>query len=136
MDVDGLLDCPHPDLVSSSEVLARFNSAPGHPHREAPWIVVAAIALFVERRTTEFASPDDQRILQHPSPLQIGEQPGDWFIGSTAPFGVVALDTLMRIPAAARTAIQLDEAHASFDEPSRHQAVCSERSGSRIIQAV
>jgi hypothetical protein len=59
MDVDGLLDCPHPDLVSSSEVLARFDSAPGHPHREAPRIVVAPVAGFVEGRPSELAAPND-----------------------------------------------------------------------------
>src|SRR5947209_1577637 len=59
VDVDRALDLAEADLVGAADDGAALDSAAGHPHGEAPRIVVAAVTLLVERRAAEFPAPDD-----------------------------------------------------------------------------
>ena len=54
----------HADLVGRPHILAALHAAARHPDGEAPGIVIAAQAPFVEWGAPEFAAPDDQRILR------------------------------------------------------------------------
>ena len=51
-------------------------------------------------------------------------------------FGVIAFEVVMRIPAAARAAVQFDETHSALHQLARHQAVRSEDGGGRVVHAV
>ncbi len=64
MHVIWLVDSAQTDLVGSADRLAGLDSAPGHPHSEAPGVVIASIALLVERRAAEFAAPNHQSVFQ------------------------------------------------------------------------
>ena len=77
------LDCILHDLVSHLVCLAvgysGLNAAPSHPNCERTRVVVSAyilhlltISVFTHGRPAEFASPDDECILEHASLFQIG----------------------------------------------------------------
>ena len=61
------------DIVALAIGHPRLNSSPGHPNRKSIRMMIAApaFALFVvalqKRSTPEFAAPDDERIIKHPT---------------------------------------------------------------------
>src|SRR5215813_10145104 len=90
-----------PQFVRRPDGLAAFDSAARHPHRESPWIVVAA-GFFIERSleersAAEFATPDHKRVLQQASRFQIRKQSGYWLIGGFAILRVVLREVAVRI---------------------------------------
>jgi len=74
--MDGPLDGAQTDLVCSADRLSALDAAAGKDHGEAPGIVVAPVALLVERRAPELAAPDHQCVVQHAAALEIFEQRG------------------------------------------------------------
>ena len=84
--------------------LAALDSAAGHPHREAPGIVIAAVALLVERRAAEFAAPHHQRVVEQPARFQVGRAGRRSACRRPAHLRVVAFDVGVRVPAAAAAA--------------------------------
>ena len=64
VNVIGLVDSSQPDLVRGADRLPGFDSATGHPNGEAPRVVIAAVALFVERRPAKLAAPNHERVVQ------------------------------------------------------------------------
>ena len=73
VNVDGLLRGSHADLVSGPVILSRFGATAGHPHREAPRIVIAPVACFVEGRASKLTAPNHQGVLQHAASLQVSQ---------------------------------------------------------------
>ena len=51
-----------------------FDACARHPHREAPRVVVAAVALLVERRAAELTAPNDERVFEHIPLLEVSDQ--------------------------------------------------------------
>src|SRR5690348_1636726 len=74
MNVNGPLHGTQAAIVGPPDDLSLFDPAAGHPHGKAPWIVVAAIALLVERRAAELPAPYHQGAVEQPPGLQVGEQ--------------------------------------------------------------
>ena len=70
--VGPLVDRAQTDLVRCADGLAALDAASRHPHRKSPGIVIASLALFVERRAAEFAAPDHQRFLEKAAGFEIG----------------------------------------------------------------
>src|SRR6266852_4753518 len=91
----------HAELVGGSDVLPAFDTATRHPCGEAPRIVVATQASFVERRATELTAPHDERVLEHAACFEIGQQAGDRLVRYLAPLAVIYFDVFMGIPSAA-----------------------------------
>src|SRR5262245_17043809 len=115
MDVRALLHCLQADLVGRADDLSALNPHPGHQDRNAPRIMIAPVALLVEWRAAELPAPGYERRREQAARLQICEQPCDRFVRTRAHLSVVAFDVAVRVPAAARAGIQLDEAHVPLD---------------------
>ena len=71
MDVDFVGDGSMSVFVGFAVGHPAANAAAGHPHREALRIVIASVLAFRERRSAELRSPDDERILEQSSALEI-----------------------------------------------------------------
>src|SRR3954471_22688311 len=89
MNVDALFDGAQADLVRSADDTAGLRAAAGHPHAEAPGIVIASEAFFVEGRPSEFAAPDDERLIEQAARFQVGEQTRNRAIGLSAIFRMI-----------------------------------------------
>ena len=98
------------------------DAAPGHPHREALHVVIAAsTALALEHGCApEFASPYNQGLLEHSALLEISQQGPGGLVGETAAGIHVFHQSTVMIPA---PVIELDEAHALFCQATCEQAV-------------
>ena len=73
MDMHRAFLRPHADVIGSPNILSGLCAAAGHEHGEAPGIVIAPVALLVERGAAEFPAPDHERIFEHSALLQIRE---------------------------------------------------------------
>src|SRR5262245_18731019 len=89
VDVDLVLNGLEAELVGGAMDMAPLDSATGQPRREAVMVMVAAIHLagVGPRRgqlhrgsAAELATPDHERVFEHPSLLQIGQKRGDGLI--------------------------------------------------------
>ncbi len=60
-EVIRFLDRSQADGIGGSDDSAALDSATGHPHGEAQIVVVSANARLCFRRTSELATPQDQR---------------------------------------------------------------------------
>ena len=70
-NVSAAINAAQADFVGGADDLSRLDAAARHPHREAPWIVIAPVALFVERCAAEFPALDDERVFQQAARFQI-----------------------------------------------------------------
>ena len=105
-----------------------FKPGPREPHGEAVRIVIAAVhhagvravvRQLDRRRAAKFAAPDDQRVLQHASLLQILEQRRDRLIALPRELAVIRLDVVVAVPGLAGAVPHLHEAHAALQQPPR-----------------
>src|SRR5712692_7458476 len=69
MDVDGIAHDVVTVIIGFSICDPRFDATPGHPDREATWVVVAPVILggqfaLAVNGSAEFAAPDDQSVIQ------------------------------------------------------------------------
>ena len=82
------------EVVGGAVGLAALDAAAGEPDAEAIGVVVAAVLALGARGPAELATPDDERLVEQPALLQIGEQAGDRQVGllaaSAGAGGVVA----------------------------------------------
>ena len=113
------------DVSEGWRPLCSFFNLPepqSHPHAETSRMMVATIirwrqaALRVDR-AAEFASPDDQRIVQHAAPLEIFEQRIAGLIDVLTLAGHPSVDVAMVVPV---VVIDLNKTHAPFGHSSRH----------------
>src|SRR5436190_5479313 len=136
VDVRLAFDCSQADFIRGAVNASALHTAARHPDGETPRVMVAAPAFFIERRSSEFAAPNHQRVFKHSSRLQIGQQTSNRFVRSFAMFGMVFLDIDMCVPAAVAAAIELNEPHTALDEAPRQQAKRAELAGWLFIQAI
>src|SRR5262249_32829207 len=87
--------------------------------------VIPAIGTLRERRSTEFAGPNNERLLEQAARFEIGEQARYRLIDGARIVFVTLLQIRMLIPAIAARwgAGQFDEAHTAFNQPSRDQTL-------------
>src|SRR5258708_961106 len=109
----------------------RLAAASRHPNGKAARMVVPPViglrqATLTINGAAEFATPDDQGIVEHSPALQIGDQSIATSIGSAAEFGHIADNIGMYIPTAL---INLSEAHAALRHAARQKTVVSEGPG-------
>ena len=103
-------------IVGFADADARLGAAAGHPHRKAARVVVAPVvggrqfALAVDR-PTELPTPNDQRILEQASLLEVLYQRRRGLVGCLALQGDVARKIVVLIPAAV---VELDESHVAL----------------------
>src|SRR2546427_12572056 len=75
VDVRFAFDRPQSDFIRRPVNRSTLDAATRHPEGEAPRVIVAAFAFFIERRPAEFAAPDHQWCVNHSSRLQTGQEP-------------------------------------------------------------
>ncbi len=85
--------------------------------------MIAAVVVFGEcplgvNRASEFAAPDDQRVVQHAALLEVFQQRVTGLIDVLALAGHPSGDIGMMVPV---VVIDLNESHAAFGQSSRHQ---------------
>src|SRR5205814_887325 len=129
VDVDALLAGAESELVSRADGPPALHAATGEPGREAVRIVVASRA-FVgvtavgNRGASKLAAPHDQRAVEQTARFQILQQGRGWAIDAPG-HGRVDPDVIrvsvVPIVTAGAAGKDLDETHASLDEPSGAQ---------------
>ena len=100
-----------------------FHPAAGHPHREAGRVVVASVAVLRPGGAAEFTTPHDQRVFEHVSLFEVGQQRRDRLVDRVAIRGQLGLQIPVLVPA---SQADLDEPDSRFGEPSREQALLAE----------
>ena len=97
------------DAADTSYGNTALHAAAGQPKAKAVHVVVAPGAEFVaaglgERRTTEFAGEQDERVLEHAALLEVLDERGDGLIDADGFTVVVAAHVLVAVPVDARGA--------------------------------
>lgn len=98
-----------------------LDSGPREPHGEAVMIVVAAVAIFRSRSSSELTSPHDQRIFQQATLLEIIEQCRRRLIDIMAQLLYRFVMFGMRVPGLSIAVVKLYESDSSLDQPPRQQ---------------
>ena len=95
--VDG---CLVTDLVRFAVGRAAFDPASSQPCGETVWVVVSTWlgCLLGHRQPTKFTAPNDKRVLQKPSLLEIRKQTCDRRVGLASELTVVAMNVVVAIP--------------------------------------
>ena len=77
-----------------------LHAAAGEPHRERVDVMVAAggVAVLAHRRATEFAAPDDERVVEQAAGFQIVDERGLALIHFAANLLEIALEILAGPP--------------------------------------
>ena len=114
VDVNLVFDRMQTEFVGFADDLSAFYASTGHPHGETSRVVVPPVSFLAHRRTPEFSTPDDQRLVQKAAGLEVGDETDYGQIDLPAKFGVVALHLGVAVPLAAGSVIELDEADPAF----------------------
>ena len=103
---------------------ATLDASPGHPDGHGLAVMVTAAAALRHRGATEFTSPHDQGVVEHPALLKVGDErhAGAVDFGSLERDAI--LDAAMVIPV---FMVELDEAHTALGKATGEQAVGRER---------
>ena len=109
------------DLVGRAVARTSLDAAAGHPDEEAVGIVVAAVAFLGDRHAAELAAPDDERGVEQPALLEVGQQAGDRLVGFATALAVVVGEGVVRVPLV--VAVDLHEPDAALDQPPGQQAL-------------
>ena len=100
-----------------------FHPAAGHPHCEAPRVMVTAVHArsLHGGRATEFTTPKHKRVFEQPTRLEVVQQTGDGFIDLGGFFGVAFLEVTVLIPLHLTVTVRyLHEAYAAFGKAPGH----------------
>ena len=80
MHMHRVFDGMKSEIIRRSISQTTFNTSARHPHRECRRMMIAAVAIFDRWRSPKFRAPDNQRVFQHSSLLQIGQQSCDGLV--------------------------------------------------------
>src|SRR5262249_41725080 len=118
MHVHAILCGVKAEVVTLADRNATLDATAGHPHREAIWVMVAAVvaAPLHHRRTSEFAAPNHQRVFQQAPLLEIFHQRRASLISR----GTILLDVVRKIAVLIPSLVEyLHAADAALDQPPR-----------------
>src|SRR3954463_10433372 len=98
VDVDLIFYRAEAEVVGRAIGHAAADAAAGQPGREAPVVVIAAVASFGGRCAAELAAPHYERVFEQSTAFEIGQQRGGGLIDVFAKVlgGVVVI--AMRVP--------------------------------------
>ena len=92
-----------------------------------------ASAALSHRRAPEFAAPEDERVVEQTSLLEILDQRRRRLVHVLRGHRHVLLDVAVMIP---RAMVELNHPHATLGEPARHEAVRGETAVARLLDAI
>src|SRR5215470_5622281 len=109
------------EIVRLAYCDSRIDSPAGKPDRKTARVMIAPVICLGQRAlringATEFPTPDDQRVVEHPSLFQIHNQSGGRLISVLSLFRDVLRQVSMLIPAAME---ELNEADSAFGQSPR-----------------
>ena len=141
VDADPILDCFVAEFVARTMRHAPLHASSCQPHRESVRVVVAAglIPLLRDREAAELPSPDNERLVEEPAPVEILQERRDRAVGLGGEAGMVAADVGMAVPALLvllTTGIDLHESHAALHEAPGGQALPGEMAAGGVVEAV
>src|SRR5262249_21116603 len=122
--------------IGGTDHLPALDAAPGQPHREAMWVVVASGRPLAHRRASKLTAPDNERVAQQSPRLQVFQQAADWPIALATKPAVILLDVRVRIPAVGVAAVDLHEADAALHHSPREQTAQAELRRLLVVQSV
>ena len=118
----------HSQLIRHAMHDPPFHAAAGHPGGKHLMVMLPAFGIggFVIRRSPELRCPDDERVVEQTSLLEIAEERGDGAIDVAGKVFMIA-HVAVRIPVVRRSRINhFDEPDAALDEPPGDQALPAE----------
>lgn len=122
------------EFVGRPVPLTSFDAAPGEEHGVSDIVVVTSVRALRDGRSSEFAAPDQQRVIQHAALLQVQDQGGDRLVDLHGVLAMVVSDVPVGIPFVAVRHLQ--EPNARFGKPPSHQALRAEVPGSIVVESV
>src|SRR5262249_4777893 len=98
----------------------------------------AAVGPLGTRCAAELGGPDDDRLLEQPAPLQVGQEPGDRAVHLGAERRMIRAQAGMRVPGAggAVAAEALDAPPPALRQPSGRQELWTERARHVAVEPV
>ncbi|CAD77959.1 hypothetical protein-transmembrane prediction [Rhodopirellula baltica SH 1] len=136
VDRNFVCHCSQSDFVGCTKRTATVNSGTSEPDAVSPRVVVATLSLFAHGHSSEFTTPDHQRVFHQPTLFEILQQSSDRFVGSFAILGVVFFNVCMGIPAIGVAGIQLDKTHTAFKHPTGQQTAFAKFASFFLVDAV
>ena len=130
--MDATVDDVVGQLVGLAVGDTRFDTATGHPVSEAVRMVVApAFVLLADAALhvagpSEFAAPNDQRVLEHVPLFEIGDERGGGLVNFPCVDGKIALHAAVLIPTGVK---ELDELHTALSQSAGLDAVGGKGAG-------
>ena len=118
------------ELVGLAVAEAGPDAAAGEPVKETEGIVIASNAVLRHRLTAEFATPDDQRVVQKTALFEVGEKAPNRLVDFRRVDPYVQVDVVVRVPRTlpvTATRVDLYEPNAALDQAPRRQALLTER---------
>src|SRR5262249_3845247 len=136
-DVMPVVDGMEAEFVGCAVHDAALNAAAGQPGAEALRMMVAAVGLRA-RRAAKLRSPHDDRLVEHPAPLEVVEQSGNRQVDLRRELAVIRPDRRVSVPRSATAAAveDLDEPDAPLDQPPGGQTEPAEWTRDLAIQTV
>ena len=121
VDVDRIFDDVVTEVVGLTVHDAWLDPATGHPDREVSRVMVAAVVVASQFPLTvngspEFASPDDERVIEESGPFEILNQRPRGLVDVFDLIHEIRGDVAVLIPSAME---ELDESDVAFDHPPR-----------------
>ncbi len=126
VDVNGIFYDAEAEFIGGAMDEAGFDAASCGPHGEGIHMVIASDGVpdFAHRSAPELAAPDHEGIIQQPSLFEIDDEGGAglvYFAAAQFELFVEIIDLItVVIPVGV---IELNKAHASFDESAGEQAI-------------
>ena len=112
--MNGIGDHIETKLVRLAVYVPRLHSTPRQPHAEAAVVMIATIVAPLDHRSpSEFASPDDERIFEQTTLLQIPDQCRTGLVGIQCVLFNTGRQISVLIP---RFMKELNTANAPFDQ--------------------
>ena len=139
--MEPILDSSAAQFVGLAHADTTLDATAGHPHREAIRVVVPAGALGVFGcwLSSEFTAPDNQRLLEQSTLLQVVDQTGDRLVGFQGVHVMVAFQVAVSIPVGVvviATGIDLDKSYPAFNQPPGHQTLATKVRAFLSVQPV
>jgi hypothetical protein len=125
VNVDGFFRGFEPEFIGGAMNGAALYAATGKPHRESVMVVVAAVldvgvggarcGDLDGRSASEFAAPNNQRVLKQTPLLEIPEKRANGLIAFARETAMICSDLLVTVPWLAFPMPDLHEAYAALD---------------------
>ena len=127
-----------PNLIRRAMHRPAPDPAPSQPHGEAKDVVVASVAALRPRRPAELRGEHDQRLVEQAASFEIHQERANGLVHGTRQRLVVGLEPGMGIPCtrAAAAVLDLDEAHASLNEPPGRQQLAPQLPAMRRLNPI